>query len=177
MRDAVLLEPVGDDEQLFAEALQEIEGEPPFQTETLGQRIGSGFDIDASQRHERGDMPADLGLVIELDDVGVVQSTQDLTFFDQACIQTGFQCNFEHTFLAVPFDQQGYTSRSFAQALLDDESAREAIIDTGVDRIDERFRSGCRKFIFDAFEQVEEVVHTVQTILDAGSGTELNKSL
>jgi hypothetical protein len=28
MGDAVLLQPVGHDEQLFAEALQEIEGEP-----------------------------------------------------------------------------------------------------------------------------------------------------
>jgi hypothetical protein len=52
MGDAVLLQPVGHDEQLFAEALQEIEGEPTLQTEMLGQCIGPGFDVDASHRHE-----------------------------------------------------------------------------------------------------------------------------
>jgi hypothetical protein len=36
-------------------------------------------------------MPVDLGLLKELDDVGVAEAMQDLTCFDQACVQIGFQ--------------------------------------------------------------------------------------
>jgi len=36
-------------------------------------------------------VPVDLGLLKELDDVGVAEATQDLTCFDQACVQIGFQ--------------------------------------------------------------------------------------
>jgi hypothetical protein len=153
MRDAVLLQPVGDDEQLFAEALQEVKGQPTLQAETLGQRIGPGFDVDAGHGHKQGNMPADLGLLIEFDDVGMAQPVQNLAFFDQACVQTGLQGDFEYPFLAVAFDQQGDTSRAFAQALFDDESTGKPVIDAGVDRIDDRLRNWCRELIFDAFEQ------------------------
>jgi hypothetical protein len=138
MRDAVLLQPVGDDEQLFAEALQEVKGQPTLQAETLGQRIGPGFDVDAGHGHKQGNMPADLGLLIEFDDVGMAQPVQNLAFFDQACVQTGLQ---------------GDTSRAFAQALFDDESTGKPVIDAGVDRIDDRLWNWCRELIFDAFEQ------------------------
>jgi hypothetical protein len=154
--DPLLPQPVGDDEQLFAKALQEVEGESAFQAEVLGQRIGPGLDIDASYCHEQGGVTADVGLLIEFDDVGMAQRAEHLAFFDQACVQTGLQSDFEHPFLSIAFDQQGYTGRAFAQALLDGEASRETVIDAGVDRIDEGFRRWYGELIFNAFKQIIE---------------------
>jgi len=99
MRDTLFFEIVDNIQEVFAEALQQIDVQPPFFTESLTKRLLSGA------MHQDTHAIADVEHIAVFDDMLMPRLLQDLALVFQTLIVFRIAYHLEDKFLAVTFDE------------------------------------------------------------------------
>ena len=139
MRDAFLLQPLHDAQQLPPEAFQKVEREPAFLADAVREGVGAGLVLGAGHRDEQRCVAGQLHVAMERDDVRMTQQSEHLALAPDASVERGFEGDLEHTIAVLVAHLEGDGGGAPAEASFHAEAMLQPVARIGVERMNDGF--------------------------------------
>ena len=139
MRDAFLLQPLHDAQQLPPEAFQKVEREPAFLADAVREGVGAGLVLGAGHRDEQRCVAGQLHVAMERDDVRMTQQSEHLALAPDASVERGFEGDLEHTIAVLVAHLEGDGGGTPAEASFHAEAMLQPVARIGVERMNDGF--------------------------------------
>ena len=174
--DALLLQPVDGGQQVFAEALEQLQ----VQAALVAQPVGERAVARAGHQQPRpfaARAVAERELVVQLDDVLVAQPAQHVRLGAQAVVVVGRQRHLEHVLAPVALDEQGQRRAPLAEPPLHDEAVAELVAGAGLDWVGPGTLVGTGQLFLDPFQLFQELADRGEPRRHRGMGGVLHEKL
>lgn len=167
-------------QQVFAETLQEIDMKPAFVPEPIAQRLDPAiFLIGEGRRHQEREPVADLQGAALFDNMVMTQLLEDFRFVAQPLVVRRIVRRLQHEFIAVPFDNEHDGTAAATEPPHDPiVSGQQIVLFRMIRIIDELpLVIGGRQFLFDSFQNLQEIICRVDPRADIRMRAPVNELL
>ena len=156
-------------QQVFAEALEQVEAEPAFFADALAQGLVAGLV------QEDGRAIAELKDAVAADDQRAVELLENLAFVADAVVVVGIDGDLGDELLVVLPDQQGGCRRTRAELPNDFITARQDVARLCMGGIADKLVARRGQFVFDLVEELDELGGGVEAVADIRVGAVLDQ--
>ncbi len=158
VRDALFLQVVDHVQQVFAEALQEVDVQPAFLAPPLAEGLDELLVLVGEDRpHEEPDAVADLDVIGELDDVRVAELLEHVGLVLEPGVVLRVAGHLEHVFLALPLHEQDDRAGPLADAADDLVAAGDQLAGLGLGRVVDVVVVGGGQLVLDVVQLAQEI--------------------